>query len=394
MALSFGDSEGDIFGFSNDDNSVAKNAGDRVYYSSVMNWRGNWDAEADYTIDDGVYLDTTGSSYICIKDNKNQTPPNAEYWDILASVGPAGPVGDQGPQGDEGPQGDQGPQGAQGPQGDTGPVGPSAYKTVAASGGDYTSVQDALDAVSAGGGTVYVKNGTYTETVPLTMYSNVKLIGSGLASIIHIDVTDDCTEIVDMSGCTKSIIRDITIECDNSEAEDQDINFFDISSCTDLIFENLTLLCADQINNVDKGIFNGGAGLARIRWVNCDFENPVIDCENLLYATGAASKMQVTGCLLKKTKMSEIDNSTYSENVASDSFTLATNSTDNKITNNNFTDELTLNSGCVRNKVSGNKVAEIFLLSGANYNNVTSNICDEAVDDSGTGNTVANNTIY
>jgi hypothetical protein len=55
---------------------------------------------------------------------------------------------------------------------------------VATSGGDYTSIQDALDNLSSGGGTIFVKAGTYTITTGLLLkVSNTRLILSGGATV-------------------------------------------------------------------------------------------------------------------------------------------------------------------------------------------------------------------
>lgn len=44
-----------------------------------------WSSATDYTPGDIVTL--SGSSYVCIANNTNQTPPNATYWGLLASAG-------------------------------------------------------------------------------------------------------------------------------------------------------------------------------------------------------------------------------------------------------------------------------------------------------------------
>lgn len=47
--------------------------------------KGTWSSATSYTI--GDIVDYDGSSYICISNNSNQTPPNATYWALLASRG-------------------------------------------------------------------------------------------------------------------------------------------------------------------------------------------------------------------------------------------------------------------------------------------------------------------
>lgn len=46
-------------------------------------WRGAWSALASYVPNDAVYYG--GSSYICLNANSNIAPPNAAYWDLLAT---------------------------------------------------------------------------------------------------------------------------------------------------------------------------------------------------------------------------------------------------------------------------------------------------------------------
>ena len=61
---------------------------------------------------------------------------------------------------------------------------PSYTYVVAAAGGDYTSVAAAVAAIGNTGGTVYVEDGTYTETSVINFnYSNTQIICSGAVTI-------------------------------------------------------------------------------------------------------------------------------------------------------------------------------------------------------------------
>jgi len=51
-------------------------------------WLGAWSGATAYVVNDAVSV--SGSSYICILANTNQTPPNATYWEVLAQQGAAG----------------------------------------------------------------------------------------------------------------------------------------------------------------------------------------------------------------------------------------------------------------------------------------------------------------
>jgi len=54
-----------------------------------------------------------------------------------------------------------------------------------AGGGDFTDIQSAIDFVNArGGGTVFIRGGTYVLTSSLTIYSKVALVGEALGAVI------------------------------------------------------------------------------------------------------------------------------------------------------------------------------------------------------------------
>lgn len=68
-----------------------------------MTWQGAWNSGTSYAIDDAV--SSGGSSYIAIAANTNQAPPNATYWNVLASQGSTGATGPTGPTGPTGAAG-------------------------------------------------------------------------------------------------------------------------------------------------------------------------------------------------------------------------------------------------------------------------------------------------
>lgn len=53
--------------------------------------KGAWDSGTDYTVGDVVSLG--GSSYVCVLDHTNHTPPNVTYWQLLAERGTDGDDG-------------------------------------------------------------------------------------------------------------------------------------------------------------------------------------------------------------------------------------------------------------------------------------------------------------
>ncbi|MDI3559560.1 sialate O-acetylesterase [Bradyrhizobium sp. Arg816] len=59
--------------------------------------KGAWSGATAYTVGDVVTL--SGSSYACVLDHTNHTPPNATYWQVLAAKGDPGATGGAGPTG-------------------------------------------------------------------------------------------------------------------------------------------------------------------------------------------------------------------------------------------------------------------------------------------------------
>jgi len=72
---------------------VLNNILDSMVLSSVFN-AGTWSAFVTYSVLDVVQYG--GSSYIAILPSTNQVPPDATYWQILASIGATGPQGPAG----------------------------------------------------------------------------------------------------------------------------------------------------------------------------------------------------------------------------------------------------------------------------------------------------------
>ncbi len=88
---------------------------------------------------------------------------------------------------------------------------------VAADGsGDYTDIQDGIDALPAGGGLVFIKDGTYNIDAQIVIAkSNVTLQGQGTATIIHLNngVNKDAIQIGNNTDpFTNIILRDFKVE--------------------------------------------------------------------------------------------------------------------------------------------------------------------------------------
>ncbi|MET4739707.1 hypothetical protein ABIF73_003846 [Bradyrhizobium japonicum] len=63
--------------------------------------KGAWSGATAYAANDVVTL--SGSSYVCVLDHTNHTPPNATYWQLLASKGDTGATGSTGAAGTNAP---------------------------------------------------------------------------------------------------------------------------------------------------------------------------------------------------------------------------------------------------------------------------------------------------
>jgi len=72
---------------------VLNNILDSMVLSSIFN-AGTWSQYVTYLPTDIVQYN--GSSYIALTTSANQVPPNATYWQVLASIGPTGPQGPAG----------------------------------------------------------------------------------------------------------------------------------------------------------------------------------------------------------------------------------------------------------------------------------------------------------
>ena len=65
-----------------------------------ITWTGAWSGATNYNQFDAV--EDAGSAYVAKSSHINQQPPNATYWDLLASKGDQGPAGSNGTDGTDG----------------------------------------------------------------------------------------------------------------------------------------------------------------------------------------------------------------------------------------------------------------------------------------------------
>ncbi|MCP4696722.1 MAG: hypothetical protein GY862_07725, partial [Gammaproteobacteria bacterium] len=162
-------------------------------------WKSAWDAGIVYNTRDAVLH--KGSSYIGLQDtNQNNEPPAADFWELLAakgsagpagadgsagpagadgSAGPAGADGSAGPAGADGSAGSQGPAGATGATGATGPTGaqgPQGEQGVAGSGltwqGEWSAAvsYNSYDGVQYGGNSYVCLQSNSNQSPPNATY--------------------------------------------------------------------------------------------------------------------------------------------------------------------------------------------------------------------------------
>jgi len=181
---------------------------------------GDWSGATTYSVGDIVYLASTSSSYICILENTNTTPPNATYWQLLVS-GTALPA--QTGNADRALTTDGASESwgsihsdyVDYTQGGTG----STERTVLSKLQDIVSVKDfgatgdgatddtsaiqaAIDDIGTIGGIVYFPPGTYLVTALTVSDSAVTLTGAGIGAtnIVSATTTGDIITVAAVTG--------------------------------------------------------------------------------------------------------------------------------------------------------------------------------------------------
>jgi len=100
-----------------------------------------------------------------------------------------------------------------------------ASKIVAIDGsGQFTDIQSAMDDLPAGGGVVYIKEGTYTISTPISFpYDNIRLEGAGNATKIYLanGSNCDCITTNDKDGIT---IMNLEID-GNQDNNDEEVSY-------------------------------------------------------------------------------------------------------------------------------------------------------------------------
>ncbi len=211
---------------------------------------------------------------------------------------------------------------------------------VASEGGDYTTIQEAIDALGVGNpGSINISAETYTLTTALVIHSGVQLIGCGRGSTILVfDDSVDGKNMIEnddfVSGCIDIIIRDL--ELDGNKA-------------------NTTGTC--------HGIYMEGVGMNNHLYENLyihDFDDDGIVVEDLQYCTIRNNEIKDNtdyGVRLTGNPIySLIQGNTFRSN---GSFAIAFSSTGsyNRIADNYlFGNSILLNNAGTNNIVSGNTI--------------------------------------
>ena len=106
-----------------------------------------------------------------------------------------------------------------------------ATKIVAADGtGDFTDIQTAIDSLPAGGGVVYVKEGTYTITSSLTIgVDNTAIIGAGRATKIQ---TSSAIDMLKATNKDFLFISQILLVGNDTDIGNKGIEFNSCEDCT------------------------------------------------------------------------------------------------------------------------------------------------------------------
>jgi hypothetical protein len=141
------------------------------------------------------------------------------------ATGPTGPKGDTGPAGSAGPPGPKGDTGATGPQGPDGVDGapgadaarPRNVIWVSPQGGDFTSIQAALDSITFSSFNnpwlIKVGPGTYPERITLKSHVTIEGSGQGKTTIVSSGGTtsDGSSAAVRIGNVFFAQLRDLTI---------------------------------------------------------------------------------------------------------------------------------------------------------------------------------------
>ena len=283
--------------------------------------------------------------------------------------------------------------------------------TVAQDGsGDFQKVEDALKLVKQiNGGTITIKKGdyypeVYSSELYLDIVSNLRIDGNGTANLyIPYPEANLNKTVFNLRDKKKIIIENLIFHIPNEWSDP-------FSSTISQVFKlgnSENIIIRDNIFKLYEEV-GGYYPFDLLLDCNADYISGLKLIKNTIdlgikgdnYWSNAGN---FADCLFKDNNLGyknwmdgypNFDNCIVSGNYGLEGSWRAKYS-NCKIKDNQATGDTTvLKSGSTLNIVHGNKFYGIRLEAGANYNNVNGNLVSNAVTDSGTGNTVTDNTIY
>lgn len=279
--------------------------------------------------------------------------------------------------------------------------------TVAQDGsGDFQKIEDALRiATELSGATILIKKGDYypeatSTTIGLSLCSNLAIEGAGLDTTINIAADQsDGGKTLNLEGFQNIKIKKLWIKQNDITDITSGRYFFYLSGAINILMDEIKCTHETGGSAADFqgfGFFMNGT-TEEIRLNKSNLEE-IRQTEELITGTGTIIKgiFSENKLLNFWTDQSAITMSDWKidENWINGSV-INGKMTSCVISGNTGIDEINLVSGSTLNIVKGNKLGStIYLSAGADYNNIVGNIVNSAVSDLGTGNTVANNTVY
>lgn len=264
--------------------------------------------------------------------------------------------------------------------------------------GDFERIEDALIELKKfnGGGKIFIKAGTY-EIISmntgswLTIDDNTIIEGEGAGTVISIGNVST-QRFLSISGKTNVVLRNFKIYSNVTSSTGWFINGW---GATNILIDRVIF---DGVSNCAKAYFRTTDDTSDIIFNKCQF---IGNCDRF-FDTGAgtfSTKIQIINCYLTQQFGVEGDEtylreSTISENIFTNAIILKGMTDSTFINNKTAAGEEVFMESSDRNCCNGNKVYNFDLDANCDNNNICNNRVDVVCADLGTGNTVANNTLY
>lgn len=132
---------------------------------------------------------------------------------------------------------------------------------------DNVQIQQALDNCNtAGGGIVFLKEGSYDIEATLTVYSNTTLQGVGWKTILEVAVEDECVYTVNASNIT---LKDFAIDC-NGYYSTSNVNPVYVGVSSTVLIDHL------YVHDTQVAIDNSSAAIGGDRVINMIVQNCLV----------------------------------------------------------------------------------------------------------------------